>query len=152
MQFWRLTPERWSAGAFSGEGGIRFSGGWNPKGVRLVYTSEHLSLALLELLVNMDAVADSERYVAIRGEIPDHLEVGYIELRDLPTDWRDPSRPGLLQRIGRDWIVGGRYAALSVPSAVVPQERNVLLNPEHPDFARITIGPPESFSFDARLR
>ena len=57
-----------------------------------------------------------------------------------------------LQQVGREWIAAGNSAMLLVPSAVVPQEHNIILNPEHPDFGAIKIGQAQPFLFDGRLK
>lgn len=146
---WRITTARFAATAFSGEGARLYGGRWNPKGIALVYTAESRSLALLEMMVQ-DAPLRA-RYVLIPAALPDTVSVTLVEVADLAADWRRFDRRDALQRIGRDWLESGRSAVLAVPSAVVPAERNYLLNPAHPDFARIIMGEPEALDTDFRL-
>ena len=146
---WRITTARFAATAFLGEGARLYGGRWNPKGFALVYTAESRALALLEMMVQDASL--SARYALIPAELPDTVSVTLVGLADLPTDWRRLDRQGALQRIGRDWLESGRSAVLAVPSAVVPAERNYLLNPRHPDFARIMVGEPEALDTDFRL-
>lgn len=146
---WRITTSRFAATAFSGEGARLYGGRWNPKGLALVYTAESRALALLEMMVQ-DAPLRA-RYVLIPAQWPETVSVTSVELADLAPDWRRLDRRYALQRIGRDWLAGGHSAVLAVPSAVVPAERNYLLNPEHPDFARIIMGEPEALDTDFRL-
>jgi RES domain-containing protein len=68
----------------------------------------------------------------------------------LPRGWKS-SRSSTLRRLGDRWVERGARVALIVPSAVVEEETNVLLNPAHADMARIKIGGPTAFSFDARM-
>lgn len=146
---WRITTARFASMAFSGEGARLYGGRWNPKGVEMVYTAESRSLALLEMMVQ-DAPLHA-RYVLIPVSLPDAVSVTSIEVADLPPDWRKLDRRDALQDIGRDWLVRGDSAVLAVPSAVVPAERNYLLNPRHPDFTRVIIGEPEALETDFRL-
>lgn len=146
---WRITTARFAATAFSGEGARLFGGRWNPKGFGMVYTAESRALALLEMMVQ-DAPLRA-RYVLIPAQLPDTLSVTFVDVADLAQDWRQLDRRDALQRIGRDWLAQGRSAVLAVPSAVLPAERNYLLNPRHPDFARIIMGEPEALETDLRL-
>jgi RES domain-containing protein len=69
----------------------------------------------------------------------------------LPENWRDHPPPPALSAIGERWARERRTAILSVPSVVIPHERNFILNPAHPQFARIAIDPPQPFTFDPRM-
>lgn len=72
-------------------------------------------------------------------------------LKQLPENWRD-SMPSLeTTEIGNHWVREKRSVALAVPSSISPDDRNFLLNPEHPDFKRIRIAPPIDYEFDPRL-
>ena len=151
VQAWRLVKAGRAATAFDGEGAYRFGGRWNSRGVRAVYASGTLALALLEILVHIDPAARVPELVAIPIQIP----VSLIE--------RDPRRGnrgleggfsvpiGETRRAGDAWIGSAGSPALEVPSAIIPIEHNYLLNPEHPGFAKIEIGPAEIFPFDPRL-
>lgn len=146
---WRITTARFAATAFSGEGARLYGGRWNPKGFEMVYTAESRSLALLEMLVQ-DAPLRA-RYLLVPAQLPDTVSLTHIDVADLPADWRRLDQRDALQRMGRDWLDRGDSAVLAVPSAVVPAERSYLLNPRHPDFARIIIGEPEALETDLRL-
>jgi RES domain-containing protein len=146
---WRITTARFATTAFSGEGARLYGGRWNPKGFELVYTAQSRSLALLEMMVQ-DAPLRA-RYVLIPANLPDTVRVTSIGVADLPPDWRRLDRRDALQRMGRDWLELGDSAVLAVPSAVLPAECSYLLNPRHPDFARIIMGEPEALETDLRL-
>lgn len=146
---WRITTARFAASAFSGEGARLYGGRWNPKGHAVIYTAESQSLALLEMLVQDEPLR--ARYVLIPAQLPADLAVGHVEASALPADWRTLGTRDALQAIGRAWLEEGSSAVLAVPSAVVPAEHNYLLNPRHPDFARIVIGEPKALDVDVRL-
>jgi len=79
------------------------------------------------------------------------LRITLIDDGALPSDWRSMPHPQSTQEMGAQWIREGSAAILSVPSTVIPQERNYILNPAHPDFKRIRIGKPQPFSLDPRM-
>jgi len=148
---WRICSRRHIAQAYDGEGARIFGGRWNHPGTRVVYTAATVSLAALELFVNLDPDVCPDDLVAIPAEIPRAVKVMRVELSDLPGGWRRYPTPVQLQDIGSAWVADRATAVLAVPSAVVPQERNYLINPAHPDFRRIRIGKPEPFRFDIRM-
>jgi len=89
--------------------------------------------------------------LAIRVEIPEDMGTLHVSVSDLPHDWQELDHASCLA-IGDKWIQQSRYAVLDVPSAVVPEDRNLVLNPKHRDFARIdTTDPGVPFRWDPRL-
>lgn len=150
LSAWRLVKRRFAKQAFDGEGARRFGGRWNSPGTRVVYCSESLSLAALELLVNIESSDALGAYTAIPITFPDAI-VRDLDVARLPRHWRDYPPPVELQALGDAWLASLETAVLRVPSVVVEQEHNVLVNPGHPDFSRITIGPAQPFAFDPRL-
>jgi RES domain-containing protein len=147
---WRIVKTKYLKGAFSGEGAARTGGRWNSLGTRMVYTSSSASLALLEVLVNLASSAPLSGYTLIEvGFDEDMLEIA--PLGELPPEWRKVPAPTAAQRYGDKWVRELRSAALAVPSAVVPHEPNVLMNPQHPDFRRMRFGKPAPFPIDERL-
>jgi RES domain-containing protein len=149
LHVWRLVTARFAASAFSGEGARLYGGRWNRKGVPMVYTSASLSLAVLEMLVQDDPLRAA--YVAIEAAIPDEVHMERLTVNELPADWRSLGARTELQEIGTVWARRLSSAVLAVPSAVVPVEANYLLNPLHPDFNWIEVGPPMPFGTDPRL-
>jgi RES domain-containing protein len=146
---WRISKERHSATAFSGEG-ARLSGGrWNSRGIPVVYTSSTYSLAVLETLVHVNPSMPF-KYVAIRIEF-DNALLETILAKALPAGWRVEPPPPTSKALGDVWVLKVRSAVLALPSVIIPGESNYLLNPAHPDFSKISIGKPEPFAFDPRL-
>jgi len=149
VRVWRLVKERHADTAFDGEGARLYGGRWNSIGHRVVYTSASLALASLETLVHLDNARPLPRFIAFSVQIP---------ADDIASAAGRYSLPGQLphltetRRIGDAWINAGRHLALSVPSAIIPQEFNLLLNPAHPRFAQLVIEPPIGFAIDPRLR
>jgi len=150
MRFWRICRRRYAAEAASGEGARLYGGRWNSRGMRVVYASTSLALAAMETFVNLEPNLHPKDLVSIEGEVPDALEIGRLELRALPANWRQ-TREESLRRFGDEWIRAAQTVALLVPSAAVRGEWNVLLNPAHPGFSKVKFQEPEPFEFDARM-
>ena len=149
MRVWRVCRRLHKA--FDGEG-ARLSGGrWNLRGTPVVYTSATLSLAAFEYFVNVDPDDAPSDLVAVPAEIPEDLKVSKVVLARLPTNWRAAPAPRALERLGSAWVRRRETAVLAVPSAVIPQEHNYLLNPLHPLFPRIRIDTAQPFAFDPRM-
>lgn len=153
LTVWRLCHERYAESAFEGIGAKRVGGRWNSRGTPIGYTSESLALAALELLVHVRAEDVPESLIAISARIPRDLisEPFGAGKETLPSGWRSVSGNTAVVAYGDHWQQLGRSAAMRVPSVVIPEESNILINPEHPEFASVEIGAPRRFSFDPRL-
>src|SRR5438128_1404189 len=122
---------------------------YTEKGTAVIYRAESRALCALEVLANGDELADN--YVVTPIQVPDELAIKTFSIAELPPDW-DANEPRNTTRdIGTHWAKGLTTAVLSVPSVVIPRERNYILNPAHPDFARLRFSSPEPFYFDDRL-
>ena len=121
-----------------------YGGRWNHAGTSVVYTSSSLSLAALELFVHVDIDIVSADLVAIPADVPDSLTTDAVKIGSLSKDWRRYPAPEALQDIGTAWAAKASTAILAVPSAVIPEEGNYLLNPVHRDFKRISIHKADS--------
>jgi RES domain-containing protein len=151
IEAWRICKPKYAQTAFDGEGAARAPGRWNIRGQKVVYTADSQALAVLEIVVHADADLASH-YALIPCSFDESL-VDVIDPSTLPLRWNrlvDPSW-AILQQLGGAWITSKRSAVLRVPTAVVPEQYNYLLNPEHPDFSKIQIGVPIDFEPDPRL-
>ena len=120
----------------------------------MVYTSQTLSLCALEYFVHLEPDLAPRELVAVEAEIPEDLRIAAIaglEAAGLPSDWRTYPAPDSLKDLGTAWVREGETAVLSVPSSIIPHERNILINPGHPDAGRIRVEPAEPFAFDPRM-
>lgn len=151
---YRIISPRWADDALSGEGARKFGGRWNSPGRAMVYLAGSRSLAALEMLVHLTTPGSrSKTYQIIEVHIPCQLISDY-PLSILPPKWRDYPPSLITQEIGDDWLQAcdsTPHLALRIPSTLVPDESNFLLNPLHRDFKRITTHPPNDFHFDPRL-
>ena len=116
----------------------------------MIYTAGSLSLAALEMLVHLEAVQLLNTYICIPVEFSDNLCV-HLDPSSLPEDWATDPAPTSTRDIGTTWAQSVHSSVLSVPSALVPLEKNYLLNPLHPDFGKVNIGVPQKFQYDPRL-
>jgi RES domain-containing protein len=147
MRVWRLTRAIYQK--LDGEGARRFGGRWNSVGHPMVYTSSHLSLAVLEYRVNTTLKTLPGDLVAMEIDIPDPIDCK--DLAPLPSGWRDTPAPRGCQLIGDEWLQTQSSLLAKVPSAVIPVENNYLLNPEHAEMASITVVNVLPFPLDERL-
>jgi len=147
---WRIVKNRYASSAFDGEGARTFGGRWNSPGVPLVYTSGTRALCLLEVLAGLGSVRILPSYVLISATFDDALVLP-VSPDHLPQDWRRSPPSASTQRIGDVWADQRRSAVLRVPSVIVPDEHNYIVNPAHPDFKSVEVGPPEDISIDSRL-
>jgi RES domain-containing protein len=151
MRVWRICKAELAATAFTGEGAILYGGRWHHAGTPVVYCSESRALAALEQLVHLHRNRLPSNFVCFGVDIPDGLAIREVRREELPADWRRQPGPSELRDVGTRWAESGETVVLQVPSAVVPEEHNFLLNPRHPEFVRLTISGSEPFAFDERL-
>lgn len=147
---WRIVKRKHEGTAFTGEGARLFGGRWTSPGRPAVYTSATIALATLEMLVHLETALPLPAYSLFPVTIPDDL-VALLDPDDLPDGWQAYPAPPATQHLGDAWLAAGATPVLRVPSAVVPSEHNYLLNPAHPAFQRLRIGPPRGLQMDPRL-
>ncbi len=133
----------------SGNGAKLFGGRWNSKGIPMLYVSEHISLAVLEMLVNNQFQDFSIELSLLRIFIPDAIDVKEIKLNKLKDKWNEDA--SFSKFIGNEFIKAKSNLVLKVPSAVVMDEHNFLINPLHADFKKVKITEVKEFSTDNRL-
>jgi RES domain-containing protein len=148
---WRIDSTRWAAQSFTGAGAALAGGRWNPAGIRVVYASQHLATACLEKFIHLPKpVPPAMRFVQF--EISFHgVAIERPKRASLPANWREEPVPESTQAFGLDWYRAGRTAVLAIPSAIIPEEENYVLNPAHPDFGKIVVSAPHPFEYDGRL-
>ena len=149
MRIWRIARPVWPP--LAGEGARRRGGRWNSPGNPVVYASERLSLAVLEVLVHVEADTVPPDLVSYEIDLPDDVPRETVNHHSLPAEWQDKPSHSASRALGDAWLMRADSVALLVPSAVVPGEVNVLLNPRHPGAAVITVVRALPFRFDLRL-
>jgi len=149
-QAWRIVHQDYAAAAFDGEGARITGGRWNSEGTPVVYTAATLSLALLEIIVHLEIKKALQYFKAIPITFSDTLAKS-IPTNTLPLTWNSTPPSFMTKAIGDEWIRQSASAILRVPSSVVPNELNILLNPHHPDFKKIKIGDVIDLPADPRI-
>lgn len=148
---WRVIKKKHRRSAFKGDGARIYGGRWNPAGTSVVYTAESLSLATLEIVVHLER---EELLYAHFLKIPiifDSSQVTALNRSTLPKDWNRLPPSESTQKIGYKWISQSKFAVLKVPSTIIMEEYNYLINPSHQDFSRMKIGKSQRFTFDPRI-
>jgi RES domain-containing protein len=133
---------------FSAEGARRTQGRWHEVGARVIYASEHYSTAMLEKLVHWNGLLPPNQHFI---EITIAAGLSYeVVTADILPDWHLPSGEAA-RRFGQAWYAERRSVVLLVPSVVARPERNLVINAEHPEFARIEAGLETPIWWDDRL-
>lgn len=154
MRLYRIEREKHLDDTLRGTGAAMSEGfRWNSLYTYMVYSSESRALAMLEISVHLDLSEDlpADRYF-VEIEIPDDMEILELPIAMLPDNWDAKPPVGETRFIGDDFVAQGQGAVLKVPSAIVRQEFNYLINPHHPDTKRIRVISAERLVFDERLR
>jgi RES domain-containing protein len=150
MHVFRIAKTR-NINDLTGAGARIYGGRWNHKGTAVIYASENRSLATVEYLVHVPlSIMPTDLSIACL-QIPDRITPEQISIADLPRNWRDYPAPPELAEFGTNWALANDSLLFRVPSVVVENEFNVLINPMHSDMSYVTISHVESCTFDRRL-
>ena len=133
----------------SGTGAKLFGGRWNSKGIPMLYVSEHISLSVLEMLVHNSFKDFSIPLSILKILIPENTAVNEVNITKLKADWKNDI--SYTKFIGNEFIKSNINLVLKVPSAVIQEENNFLINPLHKDFKKIKITEVKSFKTDKRF-
>lgn len=150
---WRIaadTPE-YTADDLSGEGARITGGRWNRIDVPALYTAESRALACLETFVHLKANSLPLNRYLVRIDIPDDIWAGAEQhaAGSLPVGWDAKPYGKVSLDFGSDWLAGGKSCLLIVPSAIIPEEWNIIINPKH--HARLTATKERLWLYDPRL-
>ena len=147
MILYRITSKAY-ARDLSGTGAMQHGGRWNAKGIRMLYTSESISLAALEIIANLSGDKLTNNLFCVELEFPDELPIETIEV--LPKNWDTFPYGSETVAAGSDFITSDKLC-MKVPSAIISQEHNYLLNPMHEDFMKVKFVDARPFILNRRL-
>ena len=147
MIVYRISNELYKED-ISGNGAAIYGSRWNSKNIKMLYTGEYISLCMLESLVHLRKIDIPTTQYLLSILVPD-VEFQDIKLSKLKEDWQH--HINYTQWIGDQFISGNQHLYLKVPSAIVPQEHNFLINPQHKDFKKTKVISSELLEFDKRL-
>lgn len=147
MIVYRISNESYKDD-ISGNGAAIYGARWNSVHVKMLYTGQHISLCILESLVHLRKTDIPDKQYLLTIQIP---EGGWQEIMGsrLKKDWQQQA--AYTQWIGDNFISSGEKLILKVPSVVVPQENNYLVNPLHPGYKKVKLVKSELLEFDKRL-
>ncbi len=147
MFLWRISNHV----GLEGRGGLLASARWHTQGRRIVYLAGSPAGALVEVLVNLEL--DPGRfpgsYSLLKAEAPDDIPVRRVELASLPEGWAGDL--AVSRSVGDEWLAGGESPLIEVPSAILPETWNLLLNPLHTDAGRIGVVWMRAYPYDRRF-
>src|SRR5947207_11584777 len=147
MEVYRIVLKKWS-GKLTASGN---SARWNSKDNKVIYTAESRALACLENLAHSSGEELKKEFAMMLIEIPAALKIERIEIESLPDNWFEFENLLICRSIGNKWLMKKSSAVLRVPSVIIANEFNYLINPEHPDFKKIKLTRNEDFRFDPRI-
>lgn len=137
--------------AFDGSGARMYGGRWNSKGTELTYLAGSQALSILEVVVHV-LRPDQLNYYSLFEVRFDEKLISELPLDRLPQDWKNDPAPRSTKQIGDDWVTAQDSLILQVPSTIVTDEPNYLVNPNHPDLHKISISEPIPYPIDSRIK
>lgn len=149
MVVYRISKENYIKD-LTGIGAKSVGGRWNFKGIGVLYASSTISLCMLECLAHFPVAFAPKDMALAKIEVPDN-SIQIIDVNDLPENWQDVPSPKILKEIAYKWIKEQKYLILKVPSIIVPQEYNYIINPTHPEFENVKLKAVDAFCFDGRV-
>ncbi len=150
MEVYRIVKEKY-ADPLSGVGASLVGGRWNSVGIEMIYTSQSRALAILEVLAHLPKTLLPDDLVLLQIHIPESLPIIKISKSKLPENWQQFPPLRSTKQKGDQFIKLGKNVLLKVPSALVKDEYNYLINPHHEDFQKISLVKIEKFNLDNRL-
>lgn len=133
----------------SGFGAFKFGGRWNSIGTHILYLAENPSLSLLEVLVHISRFQIQSPFSILTLELP---EIEILNSPVLPENWRLTPPPVALKMVGDEFVRSKIGLAIRIPSAIMPLDHNILVNPGHPEFSKIKFLDCEEIQFEKRLK
>lgn len=148
MELYRITREKYASRLEASGRSNR----WNKEKQHVIYASSSRSLATLELVAHRNAIMEGLVYKTVIIKVPNkNTFIVDINLATLPKDWNLMKNRILTQNMGSDWYENMQSAVLKVPSAIIKEEYNYIINTMHPDFSKVKIDNIEDFIWDKRL-
>lgn len=149
LRLWRIVTGPHPV--WPGEGARLFGQRWNPPGLRAIYTGTSFALCLVEVLVRANRKSPPSAARCVEAVVPDDVSRETFDPASHPG-WDDLHDLSVAQGFGRKWIESRRSALLIVPSVVTAgRDLNAVVNPDHPDAERISVGPESRVALDRRL-
>jgi RES domain-containing protein len=150
MELYRIAQEKY-ADDLSGNGARLFGGRWNSEGNYALYTSSTRALALLETLAHTPAkLLQTKVYRLVTLQVSEVLIQG-LDSKKLPAGWDAIEIRPFTQKTGDQFLLAKKNLLLAVPSVLLPEELNYVINPLHTDFKKVKIVNQRRIHFDKRV-
>jgi RES domain-containing protein len=150
LRLWRITTRKWALDKRC-DGARLYGGRWNPPGYPVMYAGTTIEICALEKFVHLTGAAHPP-LVLVAIEVPDDEGLCLRpDIADLPADWAQLPAPGSAQAFGRSWLEAAEQLLLLLPSAIIPESTNAMINPRHPAYEAVKLEVVRDFSFDARM-
>lgn len=150
MRAWRIAAPRYALDKLC-IGAAMYGGRWNPVGAPAMYCGGSVAIASLEKFVHL-GTAPWPELVLVAVDIPDSGPIHTPSFAELPDGWDAMPASGTAQAFGGRWLAGGATLAMQVPSVIIPEEPNFVLNPHHPGYADVTLTVLRTFTHDDRMQ
>jgi RES domain-containing protein len=147
MLVYRIVLEKYASLCASG-----IEGRWNSAGSKVLYTASSRTLACLENVVHRSGEGLHDLFRTLVIYIPASERIEKVALKDLPKDWQQFNREHLCRQIGDDWFYRQESLILQVPSVIIPNEFNYIINTQHKNFRKVKLKSVEPFIFDTRIK
>lgn len=149
MYVWRLCKEEYAD--LSGIGASLYGGRWNSPNHSVVYTASHLALAFVEIIPGLRKGSSPKGFVSLYISIEDSVSKKELNLTDFPSNWKEGKANQWFIETGNCWLQERKELLLIVPSVIIPEEKNVLINPHHPEIPLVQIIETKPFTIDHRF-
>ncbi len=147
MLVYRIVLEKYASLHASG-----IEGRWNSSGIKVIYTAQSRALACLENVVHRSGEGLNNLFRTLIIDIPSSERIEKIQLKDLPKNWQQFNKEHLCRQIGDDWFYRQESLVLQVPSVIIPNEYNYIINAQHKNFKKVKLKLIEPFIFDTRIK
>ncbi|WP_036177544.1 RES family NAD+ phosphorylase [Massilia sp. 9096] len=149
MRLWRIAQRKYALDRLCA-GSALYGGRWNPVGMPALYCGASIAICALEKFVHVGQ-APLPPLVLVAVDFPDECDIFTPAASELPTGWDELPTSTSVQGLGRAWLERSETLAMRVPSVVLPEESNVIVNPLHPDYVRVKLTMLRPFTFDRRM-
>lgn len=146
---WRIAQRKYALDRLCA-GSALYGGRWNPVGMPALYCGASIAICALEKFVHVGQAA-LPPLVLVSVDLPADCDIFTPKASDLPPGWDELPTSASSQALGRTWLERGEALAMRVPSVILPEENNMIINPLHPDYAQVTLTVVRPFVFDQRM-
>ena len=150
MHFWRISKNEYALDRI-GIGAMRKAGRWNKLNIPVIYAGTTVEIAAFEKLVHVEGALLPDDLVLVKITLPDDAPILTPDINDLPENWDAMPSSNEAKEFGTRFVQENQYVGLIVPSAIIPEARNIIINTNHPEWAKGTMEIVRPFPYDERL-